>query len=288
MHLTKTGKRIMIILFLIPFMYLIVWRILPMLYTLYLSFTDYNMIWDDQPIFVGLKTFKTVLSDRAFLHSVWLSILFGLIAVSVQYVIALIQALVVDSVIRYRNLLIGVLILPMIVAPSVVGIIWYILYNNRIGAVNYLLSFLGISEQTWLTDASTSFVSLIIADTWQWTPFVFLLLISSLQTIPHSLYEASRVDGANWWQITFRIKLPMIKMVSITTILLRFMDAFREFDKVFIMTGGGPSNSTELSTMFVYKAAFQSFNIGQASAMAIILLLLISLLYMICLKFTSI
>ena len=211
MHLTKTGKKIMMILFLIPFMYLIVWRILPMLYTLYLSFTDYNMIWDDQPIFVGLKTFETVLLDRDFLYSVWLSILFALIAVSVQYAIALVQALVVDSVIRYRNLLIGVLILPMIVAPSVVGIIWYILYNNRIGAVNYLLSFLGIPAQTWLTDVSTSFLSLIIADTWQWTPFVFLLLISSLQTIPHSLYEAARVDGANWWQITCCIKLPMIR-----------------------------------------------------------------------------
>ena len=167
----------------------------------------------------------------------------------------------------------------MIIAPSVVGVIWYILYNDRIGLINFVLMALRMPTQLWLSDMRFALVAVAIADVWQWTPFVFLLLSSYLQTIPTQLYEAAVVDGATSWQMIRYIKLPMLKAATISTLLLRFMDAFREYDKVFIMTNGGPGSATDLSTIHVYKAAFKVFNTSDASAMAVTLLLIISIMY---------
>lgn len=288
MFFSKSGRRTMGILFAIPFLYLLITRIAPMLYTVWLSLTDYNMIWDKQPTFVGLETYQKILTDSSFLRSIGLSLLFALVAVAIQYALGLSEALLLDFSFRYRHILLGVLILPMVLAPSVVGVAWYIFYNDRIGLANFLLNAVGLPSQSWLGSTQTALLSVIIADVWQWTPFVFLLLSSSLQTIPQQLYEAAVVDGASQWQIIKTIKLPLLKATTFSTLLLRFMDAFREYDKVYIMTNGGPGVATDLSTIHVYKAAFKVFNTSDASAMAVVLLLFISIVYAACMKHSNI
>ena len=287
MHLSKKEKSKMLFLFAIPFFYLIITRIFPMLYTVYYSSTEYNMIWDKNPTFVGFDTYKSVFSDQSFIRSIFLSLEFAVIAVSVEYILGLSEALLLDYSFRSRHILLGILILPMVLAPSVIGIAWYIMYNDRIGVINFALSAFGIPNQGWLSNPRIALFSVIIADVWQWTPFVFLLISSSLQTISQQLYEAARVDGANIWHIIWYIKLPCLKATALSTILLRFMDAFREYDKVYIMTNGGPGIATDLSTIHVYKSAFKVFDTSSASAMAVILLLFISVLYAICLKTTK-
>ncbi|MEQ2528912.1 sugar ABC transporter permease [Bacillaceae bacterium CLA-AA-H227] len=285
MYISKSYKKALFIMFAIPIIYLAIWRIFPAFYTIYLSMTEYNMIWGNSPVFTGISNYIDVLTDSKFLNAIKLSLLFAIIAVSIEYVLGFVLALILDSSFRGKNFILGILIMPMILTPAVVGVIWYILYNDRIGPLNYFLSLVGISPIEWISSTSTAFMSVIIADVWQWTPFIFLLIFSTLQTIPQDIYEASRVDGANWWHTVRFIKIPLLKTISITAILLRFMDAFREFDKVYIMTGGGPGSSTELATTFVFKSAFKSFDMGIASAMAVILLVFITVLYSIVMKY---
>jgi multiple sugar transport system permease protein len=275
----KRRSRSSLYLFLTPaLLYLFTWRIVPLFYTAYLSFTDWNLLKGVSTTWVGLQNYKYLLTEPTFFHSVKTTFLFMVVSTLSEVVLGIGIAVLLDRKMRGIDIVRGICLVPMLVTPVVVGSIWYILFHSQIGPINYLLTIFGISPVHWLDSTKNALYAIVIADIWQWTPFVVLLVLAGLQTVPLELYEAGKIDGASTIELFRYITLPSIKNVVLIVAVLRAMDAFRVFDTVFIMTGGGPSNATEVASVRVFKTAFQFFNLGSASAMVILLIIMMSLL----------
>ncbi len=269
-----------VLMFLLPMVvYLILWRVIPLLYTVFLSLNDWNLVRRSSPTFTGLENYVRLLSDARFHDSLWISFFFMLVATGIQTVLGTGLALATDRSFRGKSFVQGSLLLPMFLTPVAVGSIWYILFHPSIGPFNYLLSLAGIPAINWLGSASTALWAIIIADTWQWTPFIYLLVLSALQGIPETIIEAAQIDRASDFVIVRRIILPLIKRTILVAALLRAMEAFRVFPKIYVMTGGGPGRATEASSILIYKTAFRFFEIGYSSAMTIIMLVLLITAY---------
>lgn len=268
------------LMFLLPMVaYLVLWRALPLLYTVYLGMNDWNLVRRSGRTFTGLENYVRLLSDTRFHDSLWISFFFMLLATGIQTVLGTGLALATDRSFRGKSFVQGSLLLPMFLTPVAVGSIWYILFQPSIGPLNYLMGLVGLPSVNWLGSASTALWAIIIADTWQWTPFIYLLVLSALQGIPETIIEAAQIDRASDFIIIRRIILPLIKGTILVAALLRAMEAFRVFPKIYVMTGGGPGRATEASSILIYKTAFRFFEIGYASAMTIIMLVLLMTAY---------
>src|SRR5437773_8019231 len=164
----------------------------------------------------------------------------------------------------------------MILPPVVAGVTWRLIYNPNFGVLNGILRLFGLDTRrwTWLADPSLALPAVILVDVWEWTPFVFLILLAGLQAIPQEPYEAARIDGANAWQTFLHITLPLLIPAILVALLLRTMDLLRIFDQIFILTQGGPGFSTETVSLYIYRTAFRFFDFGYAAAMSFVLLLL--------------
>lgn len=283
----RRQRIIFFMVFLVPCIaYLLIWRIFPLIHTAYLSITSFNILKQNAPRFVGFSNYIKLAGDPVFINSLKLTFIFGGVATLLELILGLAMALLFDRGIKGKNIISGIILAPMILTPVVVGVVWYILYHDMVGPFNYLLRLMGFGGMKWLSSTSTAMLSIIIADIWQWTPFMFLLLLSALQVVPITLYEAARVDGASNLEEFRYITLPMIKDMILVALILRSMDAFRIFDKIFVMTGGGPGYSTEVTTIQIYRTAFNYFQMGYAASMVIVLLAVISALYSLYLKLT--
>lgn len=268
------------VMFLLPMVaYLILWRALPLLYTVYLSLNDWNLTKRGGIRFVGLENYVHLVWDGRFHQSLWISFFFMVVATAIQTVLAVGLALATDRSFRGKSFVQGSLLLPMFLTPVAVGSIWYILFQPSIGPLTYLSGLLGLPKMNWLGSAGTALWGVIIADTWQWTPFIYLLVLSALQGVPESVIEAAQIDRASDAVIVWKIMLPLIKGTILVAALLRAMEAFRVFPKIYVMTGGGPGRATEASSILIYKTAFRFFEIGYASAMTIIMLVLLVTAY---------
>jgi multiple sugar transport system permease protein len=265
-------------------LYVIVWRLGPAVYTLWLGLHQYNIVYDAAPRWNHLGNYPQLLHDGALRLSLGLSGEFALIATAAEVVIGLVAALFLDTDPPGRNVLLGVFLLPMIMAPVVVGTAWGTLFDRTVGYIPYALQLLHVPQPQWLATPGTAMFALLIADAWEWAPLVALLLFAALQAIPREHFEAARVDGASGWQLFRRIILPQIAGMILVAAGLRLMDAFLELDKVFVMTGGGPGSSTQFVSMFVYKQAFQFYELGYASAVITVLLAALALAYWVYLR----
>lgn len=234
-----------------------------------------------KPTFLGLGNYRELVKSEFFWTSVNVTLKFSLSVVIFEILLGLILALLLEEKMKGLRLFRTIFILPIMIAPVVVGLIWRFLYDPSFGLVNYFLGFLGIEQQAWLSDPALALPAVVLADIWQWTPFVFLLLLAGLQGIPRSLLEAGEVDGATYLQNLFYIKLPQIKSIIGITAVLRLIDSFRSLVVMFIMTGGGPGMSTEILSLHLYKTAFTSQRLGLASAIAVVLIGIILTLTMI-------
>ena len=251
----------------------------PVIYGVVLGFFEWNMRdLLKSPVWVGLRNYRELFQDEYFRESFLVTIRFTLSVVAIEFVVGLSMALLLEKGIRGARLFRSLFILPVMIAPVVVGVIWRFLYNPSYGKFNYFLGVFGLGPVGWLSDPQVSLVSVIIADTWQWTPFVFLLMLAGLQGIPRDITEASRIDGANYVRELFLIKLPVMRNVITITLVLRMIDAFRVLVVVFNLTYGGPGVSTELLSLRLYKTAFVAQRLGLASANALVLLFLVMLL----------
>ena len=260
-------------------LYVIVWRLAPALYTLWLSMTRYNIVYDALPQWNHFQNFGRLARDGGLQGSLTLSLEFAVIATAAELVIGLAAALFFDTDPPARNLLLGLFMLPMIMAPVVVGTAWSTLFDRTVGPIPYLFQVLHGPQIRWLATPATAMFALLIADAWEWTPLVALLLFAALQVIPREQFEAARVDGASGWQLFRRVMLPQIAGMAVVAGGLRAMDAFLELDKVFVMTGGGPGSSTQFVSMFVYKQAFQFYDLVYASAVITAVLALLAVVY---------
>lgn len=251
----------------------------PIGYMIYASFLDWN---PSQRIgeaeFVGLRNYINLLSDAAFLESFWVTIKFAAFVVSIEMFLGVGLALLLDRNIRGMSVLRTLFILPMMIAPIVVGLMWRYMYHPTVGIFNKTLKGMGLEPIPWLSDGSWAFASVIIADVWQWTPFIFILSLAALQSLPKSALEAARIDGATGWQQIIYIKLPLMLPVLIVTALLRLIDAFKVLEVILVLTNGGPGLSTEILSLRISRTASEFRELGEAAAMSNYLLILLLIL----------
>ena len=267
---------------------LVIGLVYPLITTVQMSFIDHNMgtPWETRE-WVGLKWFKKLIADGDTWYSFWVTLRYGFWVVLIEIILGTGLALALERPIRGASIYRTALIMPLMISPIVVGLIWRYLFDARTGMINYYLGQIGIEPILWLSDPNIALTSLIITDVWQWTPFIFIIVLAGLQGIPKDVIEASEIDGANWWQMTFLVKLPMIKSVLIVALLMRIVDVYKVVEVVFILTEGGPGLETELLALHVYKVAFLSQNLGYASAISMLLLGIVTVLSIIVLTFSN-
>ncbi|MQX37262.1 carbohydrate ABC transporter permease [Roseospira navarrensis] len=266
-----------------PYMFLapaaaimIVGLLYPIGYMVYASFLDWN---PSQRIgeadFVGLRNYVTLLNDAAFRESAGVTLTFSAIVVVVEMVIGVGLALLLDRNIRGISVLRTLFILPMMIAPIVVGLMWRYMYHPSVGIFNQTLKEWGFEPIPWLSDSGWALTSIIIADIWQWTPFIFILALAALQSLPRTSLEAARIDGASGWQQIVYIKLPLMMPVLVVTALLRLIDSFKVLEVILVMTNGGPGLSTEILSLRISRTASEFRELGLAAAMSNYLLLIL-------------
>jgi len=251
----------------------------PIGYMIYASFLDWN---PSQRIgeaeFVGLRNYVRVFADEAFHESLRATLFFASVVVSVEMILGVGLALLLDRSIRGMSVLRTIFILPMMIAPIVVGMIWCYMYHPTVGIFNRTLTDWGLDPIPWLTNGNWAMASVIIADVWQWTPFIFILSLAALQSLPQSALEAARIDGATTWQQIIYIKLPLMLPVLIVTALLRLIDAFKVLEVILVLTNGGPGLSTEILSLRISRTATEFRELGTAAAMSNYLLILLLIL----------
>jgi multiple sugar transport system permease protein len=226
----------------------------------------------------GWDNFITAFSNERVWSSLWTTLLFAAVCVSAEMALGIALALALEHKVRGMAFFRTLFILPMMIAPIAVGLVWRYMFDAQFGPINAALMLVGLEPRTWLADPTLAFVAIVIADIWQWTPFVFIMMIAALANVDSSVIEASRIDGANWWQMTFRVKLPMVMHVIAITLMMRLIDAFRVLEVVYVLTFGGPGDSTEILSLHIYKTAFVGQQLGVASAISVLLLVVVALL----------
>ena len=249
----------------------------PLGYMVYGSFRDWNpsqTIGESE--FVGLKNYITLFYDPAFRESLSVALTFAFAVVFAELLLGVGLALLLDRNIRGMSILRTLFILPMMIAPVVVGLMWRYMYHPTVGTFNRFLENIGLEGVDWL--GQHALMSVIIADVWQWTPFIFILSLAALQSLPRSALEAARIDGATPWQQIIHIKLPLMMPVLIVTALLRLIDAFKVLEVILVMTEGGPGLSTEIVALRISRTATEFRELGTAAAMSNYLLILLLLL----------
>ena len=227
--------------------------------------------------FIGLGNFAELLfEDKRLLVSIKNTFLFVFVGVSCQFVFGLIMALVFNKVLRH-NLFISMLMLPSMMTPIVVGLLWRYILNSDFGIVSQLLMLLGYSKQAWLSNPKIAIYVLLIIDFWQWTPFMFLILLAGLQTMTPDTLEAARVDGAGGIAALFYIILPTIKPIALVAVTFRIMDAFKLFDIIAVLTGGGPGSSTYTLILKAMIDGFTHFRLAYSASVSIVTLILVTI-----------
>ena len=216
------------------------------------------------------------------------TVVFASSVVVLEMLLGLGLALMLERPIRGMSVFRTIFILPMMIAPIVVGLIWRYMYNPQFGIINKTLKDWGFKSIPWLSSPKWALPSVIIADIWQWTPFIFILSLAALQSLPKSSLEAARIDGASEWQQIIYIKLPLMMPVLVVAGLLRMIDAFKVLEVIFIMTNGGPGLSTEILSLQIYKTAFVSWELGRAAALSNILLALVMMITFIMFIYTKV
>ena len=248
----------------------------PVIQAFYLSFFDWKIgtSFEDAP-YVGVRHFVRMVHDADVHESIWVTLKFGFWTILIEMVLGISLALLLEKPIRGASVFRTIFILPLMISPVVVGLIWRYLFDARIGWINYYLGKIGIEAQVWLGDPELAFFAIVFTDIWQWTPFIFIIVIAGLQALPSEIMEASKIDGANWWQHILFVKLPMLRSILLIALLLRLIDVFRALEVMYILTGGGPGRATELLSLHIYNRAFDTQQLGYASAISVLLILIV-------------
>jgi len=265
------------LIFLVPSMtVLAVILFYPLAYSLGLSFYNYYLPVP-RTTFVGLDNFRFILGDDAFWDALGVTARFTGASVAIEVVLGIAVALLLDSRIPCRRFVNTVVLLPMAITPAVAGLLMRWMFESNWGLVNYFLGLVGVQGPGWTGDPVWALWSIVLADVWQNTPFVILVVYAGLQSVPVEPLEAAMVDGASRAQTLAHVVFPFLRPLVLFVLIIRSMDAFRIFDQVFVMTGGGPGTTTQTITFYNYVMAFRQLRMGRASALGVITLLILSL-----------
>lgn len=256
--------------------YLMLLSLFPFGYSVYLSLHDAKLTAMHRKWFVGLENYERLLSDPVFLQAIQNTAVLIVASIALELVLGFFAAKVFLGLreMRTGQVLRSMAILPMMITPICVGLIFGYIMNPTLGILNYLLGEVGIAGPAWFGDPRFALPSVILINAWQWTPFMMLLMLAGLVSIPDSLYEAAELEGAKWHHVARWVELPAIRDVILIGVILRVIDNLKLFDIVYITTRGGPGDSTELVTFFAYRQDFRFFQVGYGSAAAVIILLI--------------
>jgi len=223
-----------------------------------------------------LQNFARLFGDQFFLSALAQTFVYAAAALTIEFALGLGLALLLHHQMRGRAFFRATLLMPMMLPAVVVGVVWRLMLNPNFGAVNGTLKYFGLNTDglTWTASPKLAMASVILADVWQWTPFMFLILLAGLQAIPQEPYEAALIDGSSPWQTFRHVTLPLLKPAILIALLLRTMDLLRVFDQIFILTEGGPGFATETVSLYIYRTAFRFSNFGYAAAMSFVLLII--------------
>jgi multiple sugar transport system permease protein len=275
----RRPNKFLLAMLLPALLFLLLTRVLPLFYSVQLSFFHYQLTDPSATRFIGGENYSDLLQDPDFWDSIQTTLIYTFGVLIVELVAGLAIANLLDRKMRLKNVVIAIMIAPMIVTPVVAGILWRIIFHTDYGIVNNWLRLAGIIAYAdsilWLSDAKLALPTVMFVDIWQWTPFVALILLAGLESLPKAPFESAMIDGANPWQIFTRIKLPLLKPFIGAALVLRFMDAFKVFDTIWVMTGGGPGRATEVVSLTAVKTAFRYFKFGQGGAIVVVLLLML-------------
>jgi ABC-type sugar transport system permease subunit len=244
---------------------------------------DLRMPWLQRP-YVGMANYAEALSSARFWSALANTAVFTAVTVTLELAAGLLLALMVDRIARGRDVVRTAVLLPWAIPTVVVALVWRFLFENPAGLVNDLVLRVGLSSPTWFADATAAWVPLMLADAWKMTPFVAVLLLAGLQNIDPSLYEAARMDGAGWGRQLTGITLPLLKPALLVAFIFRTLDAFRVFDVIYVMTGGGPGTATESIALLTFSTLLQNLRFGFGAALSIIVFAVSFVLAAVCIR----
>lgn len=249
-------------------LFIIIMVAFPLVYTVYLSFTDWNM-GVTAPEFLGLENYVDVLTDPQFWSDTGNTLYLAFGSVAIELVLGTCIAIVLNRPFRGKDVVKTLFLLPMVATPIAVGMVWQLIYEPTLGVANHFLKFLGLNPVMWLIDSNTVLNSLMIIEIWEWTPMVMLIVLAGLAGLPREVYESAQLDGAGKFQLFRKITLPLLRPTLIVTALLRLIDALKTFDIIYATTQGGPLQASETVNLLAYKSIFSYFKMGRGAALII-------------------
>jgi multiple sugar transport system permease protein len=253
--------------------------IFPWLFTFFMSVHDWRI--GQAKTFVGLDNYLKLFSDERFRGSVVRTLVFTLLSVVLPVILGVGSALVFHRKFPLRGLLRGIFIMPMMATPVAVALVWTMMFHPQLGVLNYLLSLVGLPPSLWVFDQATVIPSLVLVETWQWTPLVMLIVLGGLASLPTEPYESALIDGATQWQMFRNITFPLVLPFIMVATIIRTIDAVKAFDTIFVITLGGPGTASETINLYLYTVAFAFYDIGYASAMVVVFMIVIMALCLI-------
>ena len=264
--------------------YLLFLSLYPLGYSLWLATRNYLIYRPDLSYFVGLGNFRDLARNEYFWQSLGVTLKFALATVTLEFAIGLVIAVLLDRKMRGIGVLRTLLVIPVLVSPVAMGLTFRYMFAPNYGLVNYVLQSVGLPRLDWIVSTTWALPAAIMVDVWQWTPFVVLILLSGIQSLPTEVTEASELDGLSRWQQLRRIVLPLIRPVVVVILLIRLIDSIRAFDLIYILTRGGPATATYLLSINGYVTGFEQGNMGGAAAVAWVTVILVNILAVVFLR----
>jgi multiple sugar transport system permease protein len=225
--------------------------------------------------FIGLANYARLTTDERFIASIGHTLVYTVLAVVLPLILGTLAALVFNARLPFRGFLRGLFVMPMMATPVAIALVWTMMFHPQLGVLNYLLSLVGIGPQAWVFHPATVIPSLVLVETWQWTPLVMLIVLGGLAAIPAEPYESAALDGANALQRFRYITLPMIAPFLMVAVIIRTIDALKSFDIIYAITQGGPGTASETINLYLYSVAFAYYDVGYGSAIAVVFFALV-------------
>ncbi|AYM06401.1 carbohydrate ABC transporter permease [Agrobacterium radiobacter] len=247
--------------------------VFPWVFTLWMSAHRWTL--GQEQSFIGFENYIRLASDGRFWESLWHTLIYTVLSVVAPLFLGTLAALVFDAQFPLRGFLRGVFVMPMMATPVAIALVWTMMFHPQLGVLNYLLSFIHIGPLEWIYNQSTVIPSLVLVETWQWTPLVMLIVLGGLAAVPREPYESAEIDGANAWQKFRYLTMPMIAPFLMIAVIIRSIDAVKSFDIIYAMTQGGPGTASETINIYLYNTAFAYYDIGYGSAMAVVFFIII-------------
>lgn len=276
--------RVAYLLLLPSVLYLLVMSVYPMVYSLWLAVRNYLIYRPDLSSFAGLGNFWDLAHNAIFWTSFRVTLEFSAAAVTLEFLLGFAIAALLDRQMRGIGVLRTLLVIPVLVSPVAMGLTFRYMYAPSYGLINYLLQHAGLPRLNWIVSTTWALPAAILVDVWEWTPFMVLILLSGMQSVPVDIVEAADLDGLNRWQQLRRIILPVIRPVVLVILLIRLIDSIRGFDLIYILTRGGPATATYLLSLHSYIKGFTEGDMGSASAIAWTTVVLVNILAVIFLR----